>query len=92
MKKIGDLTVNDGKGLLDNEGLCDYIASNLNNAVRSLVNGNTLQFCQKVSEITTQLAHLKKGIKDDIDSKDRIIDELKKINDELANQTIKDGV
>ena len=31
MKKAGDITVNDGKGLMDNEGLCDSLLLDLNN-------------------------------------------------------------
>ena len=85
------MTVNDGKGLFDNVGMCDVIASGLNNAVRSLISGNAIQFCQRVSEITTQLLNLKQGIKDDLASKDQTIEELKRINDELAKEIKKDG-
>ena len=85
------MTINDGKGLFDNVGMCDVIATGLNNAVRSLLSGNSIQFCQKVSEISVQLANLKQGIRDDLASKDQMIEELKRINNELANQNVKDG-
>lgn len=84
-----NIKVNDGNGLFDNVGMCDVIASGLNNAVRSLISGNAIQFCLRVSEITTQLSNLKQGIKDDLASKDQTIEELKRINDELLKA--KDG-
>lgn len=97
MKKMGDLTVNDGKGLLDNEGMCDSITADLNIAVKLLMSGQTVQFCGKVYEICLKLANLKKGIRQDLESKDKIIEELKRINDALVEKQTglpveKDGV
>ena len=86
MKKIGDLTVNDGKGLMDNEGMCDSLVFDVNSLVKLLMNGQFVQFCSKVSEIVVKLANLKKGIKADLESKDKIIEELKQINDSLVKQ------
>ena len=86
------MTVNDGKGLYDNVGMCDVIATDINNLIRILLGGNMIQFCQKVSEIAKKLSNLKEGIKNDLASKDQTIEELKRINDELVKQTEKDGV
>ena len=86
MKKIGDLTVNDGKGFMDNEGMCDSLVFDVNSLVKLLINGQFIQFCSKVREITIKLANLKKGIHDDLESKDKIIEELKRINDSLASE------
>lgn len=86
MRKIGDITVNDGKGLIDNEGMCDSLVFDLNGLVKLLINGQFIQFCAKVSEMVVKLNNLKKGIKADIESKDKIIEELKKINDALMEE------
>ena len=86
MRKIGDITVNDGKGLIDNEGMCDSLVFDLNGLVKLLINGQFIQFCAKVAEMTVKLTNLKKGIKADLESKDKIIEELKRINDSLMEE------
>ena len=86
MKKIGDLAVNDGNGLLDNEGMCDSITADLNIAVKLLLSGQTVQFCGKIWEACVKLANLKKGIRQDLESKDKIIEELKRVNNSLVEK------
>ena len=86
MRKIGDITVNDGNGLLDNEGMCDSLVIDLNGLVKMLISGQFIQFCAKIPEMVVKLNNLKKGIKADIESKDKIIEELKKINDALMEE------
>ena len=86
MRKIGDITVNDGKGLIDNEGMCDSLVFDLNGLVKLLINGQFIQFCAKVPEMVLKLNNLKKGINEDLKSKDKIIEELKKINDALMEE------
>ena len=87
MKKIGDITVNDGNGLFDNEGLCDSLIMDCNNAVKSLTNGNYVQFCSIVVQMVQKLSNLKDGIRKDMESMQNKIDELKKINDSLVELT-----
>ena len=86
MKKIGDMTVNDGKGLFDNEGLCDSLIMDCNNAVKSLTGGNYVQFCGIIVQMVQKLANLKEGIKKDMDSMKDKVEELKKMNDSLVEQ------
>ena len=86
MKKIGDLTVNDGKGFIDNEGMFDSITSDVNTAVKLVMSGQYIQFCGKVYEICVKLANLKKGIRQDLESKDKIIEELKRVNNALVEK------
>jgi hypothetical protein len=86
MKRIGDLTVNDGKGFLDNEGMCDSIMSDVNTAVKLVMSGQYVQFCGKVFEICVKLGNLKKAIRQDIESKNKVIEELKRINDTLVEK------
>lgn len=86
MKKVGDLTVNDGKGLMDNEGLCDSLLLDLNNLPKVLMTGQYIQFCAKVSSMAARLANLKKGIADDMQSMKDKVEELKRMNNDLVKQ------
>ena len=86
MKKIGDVTVNDGKGLFDNEGLCDSLIGDLNNLPKLLMSGQNIQFCAVVAGMAQKLVNLKKGIKADLDSMKEKVDELKRMNDSLVEQ------
>ena len=97
MKKIGDVTVNDGKGLYDNSGLCDTLVNDLNGLLKSIASGQYIQACAIVCGMTQKLKNLKEGIDGEMASKNQIIEELKKINNELVEQQTglpvdKDGV
>lgn len=82
-RKIGDITVNDGGGLFDSEGLCNTLVNDINNLVKQAVSGNYLLFCDTVVQMTQKVVELKKGIKADLDSKNRVIEQLKEINTNL---------
>lgn len=89
--------VNDGKGLWDNEGICDLLISDLNSLVKSVASGQYLQFCGKITEMVLKLNNLKKGIKTELDSKNEIIEQLKSMNNALVEEKTglpaeKDGV
>ena len=86
MKKVGDLTVNDGKGLMDNEGLCDSLLIDLNNISKQLMTGQYIQFCTLVVSMSQKLINLKKGIANDMHSMKDKLEELKRINDDLMEQ------
>lgn len=86
MKKVGELTVNDGKGLLDNEGMCDLLVSDLNNLVKELASGQYIQFCIMITGMTQKIMNLKTGIKNDMDSMRKKVEELKRLNDSLVEQ------
>ena len=86
MKKVGDISVNDGKGLFDNDGLCDSLLNDLNNLPKTLANGQYIQFCAVVSNMAQKIINLKNGIRNDMDSMKAKVEELKRTNDELANQ------
>ena len=83
------IPVNDGKGLLDNVGMCDSLANDLNILVKDLTNGDYLKFCFMVAQMTTKLSNLKKGIQNDTNSLKHNIEELKRIISELQS---KEGV
>ena len=83
-KKHGDLTVNDGKGLLDNDGMIDMIIISCNQAIKELTNGQYINFCSKMGEIAQMLLSLKKGVHNDLEAMQKKVDELKRIVDELS--------
>ena len=85
-KKIGDMTVNDGKGLYDNEGLCDSLLLDLNNIPKLLMTGQYIQFCALVTGMGQKLVNLKSGIRADMDSMKQKVEDLKRMNDSLAEQ------
>lgn len=86
MKQVGDLTVNDGKGLMDNEGLCDSIINDLNNLVKQLLSGQYIVGCTVITEMAQKLINLQKGIRNDMQSMKDKLEELKRINDDLMQQ------
>ena len=85
-KKFGDLTVNDGKGLFDSEGLCDSLLLDLNNLPKALASGQYIQFCATITGMGQKLVNLKKGIQADMDSMKEKVEELKRMNDSLVEQ------
>lgn len=80
------IPVNDGGGLWDNAGLCETLVNDCNNAVKLLTSGQYLAFCGVMYQAACKLANLKKGIREEMDSKNKIIEELKQINKSLLEQ------
>lgn len=81
-----NIKVNNGGGLYDNAGLCDTIANSINGLLKAAFAGNYVLFCEGVTSIIQRLANLKKGIIADLESKDKIIEELKEENARLVEQ------
>lgn len=86
MKKYGEIPVNDGNGLLDNEGMCDSILSDLNGLLKHLIDGQFVIACAVVSGMVQKLINLKAGIKNDMEAMKNKVEELKKMNDSLVEQ------
>lgn len=82
-----DISVNDGKGFYDNEGVCEKAILLCNGAVKDLVSGQYLVFCNKMTQVAQILNNLKTSIKNDRESLEQKIEDLKRIN----NQLEKDG-
>ena len=78
--------MNDGKGLYDNEGLCDSLINDLNNLVKQFMAGQCILGCSVVTAMSRKLINLKKGIHDDMQSMKDRVEELKRINDDLMEQ------
>jgi hypothetical protein len=86
MKKIGDITVNDDKGLYDNEGLCDTLLVDLNRLPKILMDGQYIQFCAVIQSMAQRITNLKDGIRKDTDSLKNNIEELKRANETLMQE------
>ena len=89
-------TVNDGGGLWDNEGVCDSGIRLCNAALKDLIDGQYLLFVNKLEQVAQIFANLKKGIKDDRESLEGKIEELKRqmalIEQDRAQPVGKEGV
>ena len=79
-------TVNDGGGLWDNEGVCDSGILLCNAALKDLIDGQYLLFVNKLEQVAQIFANLKKGIKDDRESLENKIEDLKRQNALIAQQ------
>lgn len=81
---MDEITVNDGNGLYDSAGLIDSLIVDCNDAVKELISGQYIQFCTVILNMAQKLVELKKGLKADLESKNKTIADLKQVNDELA--------
>ena len=81
-----DISVNDGKGLFDNEGICDKAILICNAAVKDIISGQYLGFCNKINQIAQILNNLKNGIKADRESFEQKIEDLKRMNEALMQE------
>lgn len=79
-------TVNDGRGFYDNVGLCDSLQVDLNNLIKQAVSGQFIQCSATVVSMSQKLTNLKKGIVEELKSKDEIIEELKEVNNSLIEE------
>lgn len=82
-KKVGDLTVNDGNGLLDNEGLIDTMILDCDNAVKAIVSGEYINFCNIMTQIVKKLANLRRGVHNDMASREEQIRNLQQALEEI---------
>lgn len=83
---MNEINVNDGGGLYDSVGLADSLIIDCNDTVRILVTGNYVGFCSKIIEMVQKLSKLKDGIASDLKSKDEIIKDLRRLNNDLAEK------
>ena len=86
------LDVNDGGGLFDYKGVIDSLIVNCNELPRSLFNGRNVLFCSILSEMVQKLSILRDGVKNDLESRESIIEEKNAvIKNLLAEINGKDG-
>lgn len=79
-----DIPINDGGGLYDGAGLIDTMILDCNNICKQALTGNYVQCANIIVQMVQKLAKLKDGIKHDLESKDKIIEDLKRVNNELV--------
>ena len=72
-------------GLLTNEELIDSLIIDLNNLPKLLMEGQNIAFCSTVSAMGHKLRNLKHGVTSDLESKVKVIEELKR---QLQNANI----
>lgn len=83
---MDEIRVNDGKGLMDSEGLIDTLIIDCNELPKTLMEGQYVHFCAKICEMVQKLSRLKSGVKSDMESRDEMIRELRETNDTLATE------
>ena len=76
----------DNKVFFDSNGLIDTIVTDCNSVLKLLMDNKYIGFCAKMVEIVQKLTKLQEGIKADLASKDEIIADLKRMNDDLAEK------
>ena len=64
-------------GLYTNTELIDTMIVDLNTLPKHLIDGQFVAFCGVISSLAQRLVNLKDGIKNDLDSKDSMIESLK---------------
>ena len=84
-RKINDeITVNDGGGLLDNEGLIDTLITDCNDLPRLLMENRNIGFCSRLVEMVQKLDSLKRAIKAEKQAAEDQLDEMIRWNNETA--------
>ena len=69
-------------GIYTNHELVDTIIADLNNVVKQAVNGQYLQCCAVITQITQKLINLRNTVDDTVKNRDQTIETLK---EELRN-------
>jgi len=91
-RKIGDLTVNDGHGLLDNEGLVDSMISDLNNLLKNMAAGQYIRVCSITMEMVQKMQNLKSSMKAERkEFLDQLAD-LRRLNNDLAEKAFNEPI
>lgn len=85
-KQIGDIVVNDGKGLFDNEGLTETLIADLNNLIRALLSQQYIICFDIVVQMCQKITNLQKGIRADTDDLKYQVADLKRLNTELMDK------
>lgn len=64
-------------GIYSHEEIIDSAIVDCNTAVRFIVSGNYIAWCKTMTDVVQKLTVLKDGIKNDLESKNKNIEELK---------------
>lgn len=82
-RSIDGVTVNDGNGLLDNDGLMQTIIVDCNDAVKGALSGNYISFCDKMVQVVQKVSLLRKNWEQEMNAKEKQIVDLMARNHEL---------
>jgi phosphopantothenate synthetase len=85
-RKVSNVTVNDGGGLYDNEGLIDTIIVDLNDILKNMAAGQYIRICNLVVGMTQKLTNLKKNMKEELAARDQQVADLFNLNKELERK------
>ena len=85
-KQVSNVTVNDGNGLYDNDGLLESLINDCNNIVKDMASGNYVGFCGVIVQMIQKITNLRRSIKRDLEAKDEQIEEIKAMNNSLVEQ------
>lgn len=75
------ITVNDGRGLMDNTGLINSLIEDCDSLISYLFTGQRILFCSQIVQMVQKLGRLREGVKNDLEDRDRQIKELHEILD-----------
>ena len=82
----GEIRINDGKGLYDSDGLIDTLIFDLNNLTKALVSGEFVQYSGLIFQMYQKMKRLKNGIVTDREKLEEQIEDLRNLNNELAEK------
>ena len=81
-----EIPVNDGGGLYDYAGLIDTLLVDCNELPSALFNGKNVRFCALVVGMVQKLAQLKEGVRNDLQAREKLIEEYRKENKILRGE------
>ena len=83
-----EIKVNDGGGLFDYKGLIDSLIIDCNNGVKAITSGEYIGWCGLNVQMVQKLTALKKGVTNDMESRETEIRKLREENDEMRQRII----
>lgn len=81
-----EIPVNDGGGLFDYAGLIDTLLVDCNELPNALFNGKNVRFCALVVGMVQKLAQLKEGVRNDLQAREKLIEEYRNENKILRGE------
>lgn len=81
------IPVNDGGGLFDSIGLIDTMTIDCNEILKAIASGQYVRFAALIVGMVQKLGSLRNGVKNDMESLQKQIEEYKRLIDEINNGT-----
>ena len=80
------VTLDDGKGLYTSDGLIDGLIVDCNRLTQCMASGQYVQYCNTVVQMVQKLGALREGIRKEHEDRDKAIQELQALCDDLQEQ------